>query len=207
MAKYGNFQTVVAAGGADVADQMVDDHLLQAKDNEEKLRSILDCVIFCGKQNIPLRGHCNETIHVQQSNNDVLLFSDEGGNPGNFVALLEFRAKAGDPAILRDFHLHASGTGGNRVHYCSATSQNELIDCCGQFIRDSVLDRVRAAPFFSLLADEGTDTSNLVQMPAVLRFVENYEVHEEFMGFVTCDTELLELLSRTRSLIVCGIGM
>lgn len=135
MARFGNFQTVAAAGAATVADQMGKASVLQAKENEEKLCSILECIIFCGKQNIALRGHRNETIEhmVLQADQaesvpgDVVLFNDESSNPGNFLAQLEFRAKAGDAAILRDFHLHASGTGGRRVHYCSATSQNELI--------------------------------------------------------------------------------
>ena len=45
--------------------------------------SILKTVIFCGQQNIPLRGHRDD--------------STSGAiNKGNFDALLQFRAEAGD---------------------------------------------------------------------------------------------------------------
>ena len=190
MVKFGEFQRVVAGGQADVADVITDVYLLQAKENEEKLKSILDCILFCGKQNVSLRGHRNEKVHVQQGSDaeSVTLFDKEAGNPDNFIALLEFRAQAGDKCVLRDFHLHAGGTGGKRVNYCSPTIQNELIECCAEHIRQQILQRARAAPFFSVMADEATDSGNLEQMPLVLRFVEDFKVHEEFMGFVECDT-------------------
>ena len=44
--------------------------------NRKLLRIIISCIVFCGKQNIALRGH-NESL------------SDEGNNPGNFLALLK----------------------------------------------------------------------------------------------------------------------
>ena len=49
--------------------------------NRKLLRSVISCIVFCGKQNIALRGH-NESL------------SDEGNNPGTFLALLKFRTEA-----------------------------------------------------------------------------------------------------------------
>ena len=197
MAKLGQFQAVYVSGKADVAAQLLDVHQTQAKENEQKLKSIIDCIIFCGKQNISLRGHRNEVLNLQNSEDDsangeetlITLVRKEDGNPGNFIALLEFRAQAGDKAVVRDFHVSsASGSGGRKITYCSPKSQNEIIECCGDYISEAVLSRVRKAPFFSVLADEATDCGNLEQMPVVVRFVEDYGVKEEFLGFVTCDT-------------------
>ena len=161
---------------------MEDAHSIQAKENEEKLKSILDCVIFRGKQNVALRGHRNETVEVSgtasETLDEVSIFSKEGGNPGNFLVLLEFRARSGDVSVIRDFHLHAGGAG-HRVHYCSAKSQNELIDCCAEYIRERILKTVRSAPFFSILADEATDSANMEQMPLVVRYVKDFEVKGE----------------------------
>ena len=92
------------------------------------------------------------------------------------MALLDFRSKSGDAAILRDFHMQANGTGGKKVIYCPATSQNRLIDGCAEYIRESILVRARKSAFFSILADEATDAANLEQMPLILRFAENYQV-------------------------------
>ena len=199
MAKLQKFKSVVIDGAPDVADRLVGASVRQQRENDEKLKSLLDCIVFRGKQNISLRGHRNKKVLVQPGataataetngqSREEQLFDKHAGNPGNFIALLEFRAKAGDAAVLRDFHLHSGGTGGHRVNYVSPRIQNELIDCCGEFIREEILADVRKAKFFSLLADEATDSANTEQMPLVLRFVHQFEVKEEFIGFVTCDT-------------------
>ena len=56
-----------------------------------------------------------------------VLLDKEAGCPGNFIALLEFRAQADAAAVLRDFH--RNGQEGKQVNYLSPTIQNELIDC------------------------------------------------------------------------------
>ncbi|XP_065189566.1 52 kDa repressor of the inhibitor of the protein kinase-like [Sycon ciliatum] len=197
VARQGQFKKVVSAGQPDVVDQLVDAHAIQSQENEQKLKGILDCVIFCGKQNLAFRGHRNETLCVSvpdartnstthDESGDISLTAADT-NPGNFISLLEFRANAGDASIIRDFHLHAGGAG-HSVTYCSGKSQNELIDCCAEYIREELLKTIRAAPFVSILADEATDTANMEQMPIVVRYVSGYEVKEEFLGFVNCDT-------------------
>lgn len=151
--KFQQFQAIVVDGKPDVADQLEGASETQQRQNDEKLKSLLDCIVFCGKQNIPLRGHRNEKVQYMDvaaassdasanpstSRGEPQLFDKHAGNPGNFIALLEFRAQSGDAAVLRDFHLHPGGTGGNRVSYLSPRIQNELIDCCGEFIRDKIL--------------------------------------------------------------------
>ena len=61
--------------------------------NREKLKSILSSVDLCGKQNIPLRGHSDDSSHID---NDSV-------NCGNFQALLDYRVSAGDIIIERAF--------------------------------------------------------------------------------------------------------
>ena len=51
-------------------------------------------------------------------------------NPGNFLALLRFRAEAGDDNVLSDFRVNRAGPG---VTYTSLYIQNDLIDCCGRY--------------------------------------------------------------------------
>ena len=47
----------------------------QSAENKLKLYSIVKTIIFCGRQNISLRGHRED---------------DQSKNPGNFKALLNF---------------------------------------------------------------------------------------------------------------------
>ena len=110
VAKLAQFQSTYIAGSVDDADQLAAAHCIQVEENEEKLKGILDTIVFCGHQNISLCGHRNERIIVshdgQGAERNVSLIQKEDGNPGNILALLEFRAKSGDASIIRDFHLH-----------------------------------------------------------------------------------------------------
>ena len=62
----------------------------QIDENRQKVMSILKTVIFCGQQNIPLRGH-----HDDSTSGAI--------NKGNFDALLQFRAEAGDTVLANHF--------------------------------------------------------------------------------------------------------
>ena len=178
IAKCSSFMDVEDTGMPDITQQMLDHQGKMAQENAEKLKAILDVIIFCGKQNISLRGHRNE---------DWRPGSDEkpDGNPGNFLALLHFRSEAGDASISRPFHV--IGGAGRPVLYTSPEIQNELIACCGDVMREELLREVRKAPFFAVLADEAVDSANIEQMPIVLRFVDtDLQVREEFIGFAAC---------------------
>ena len=59
-----------------------------AEENRAKLSSVLKTIIFCGKQNIPLRGHCDDSKYY-----------DSKQNTGNFQRLLEFHVDAGDHVL------------------------------------------------------------------------------------------------------------
>ena len=144
--------------------------------NREKLTSIIKTVVFCAKQNISLRGHRSESgWSVSGGENSV-------GNPGNFLALLRFRAESGDTALLNHF------SGSQRVNYQSPRIQNEILECIGHWMREKILREVREQPFFSICADEAADCSNKEQMPLVIRFVDkDCNIREEFMDFILCD--------------------
>ena len=51
------------------------------KSNRLALKSIVECIIFCGKQGISFRGYRDDYT------------ADSSTNKGNFLALLEFRAR------------------------------------------------------------------------------------------------------------------
>ena len=54
------------------------------------------------------------------------------------------------------------------------------------------MENVRAATYFSLIADEATDAANCEQLSIVLRFVdsENLSVREKFLGFTECKSDV-----------------
>ena len=174
---------------------------MQVSSNQAKLMSILKTVVFCGRQNIPLRGHRDDSKHL-----------NECVNIGNFQALLDFRVDAGDEILRRHFNIAP-----RNATYRSKTIQNELIESVGSWIRQEIVDEVKKAGFFSILADETTDCSNKEQLTLVLRFVDGQKkIREEFIEFVeapaTTGQALAELLlSRIELLgldanLLCGQG-
>lgn len=96
------------------------------KQNRLKLRSIVETIIFCGRQGIALRGHRDD--HTQ-------VISTPNSNHGNFLALLQFRVEAGDQVL--DNHMKTAQ--GNAL-YTSKTIQNELISICGDSILETLLN-------------------------------------------------------------------
>ena len=79
-----------------------------------------------------------------------------------------------------------------KASYISKTSQNELISCCGQFITELVVRKIKENHFFfSILADEASYCSNQEQLSLVIRYVDSdCAIREEFLGFLHCDLGL-----------------
>ncbi len=92
----------------------------RVKQNRLKLRSIVETVVFCGRQGIALRGHRDDHSQVK---------STPLSNHGNFLALLQFRIQAGDQVLQNHFKCAAKN-----ALYTSKTIQNEIISICGNVI-------------------------------------------------------------------------
>ena len=85
--------------------------------NRRKVHSIVETILFCGRQNIPLRGHRDSGLDVDRNATAC---------HGNFWALLEFRIAAGD-SILQD---HLANAPRNAM-YTSPDIQNQVLDILG----------------------------------------------------------------------------
>jgi len=64
--------------------------------------------------------------------------------------------------------------------------QNEIIGICGDVIKADIIERVKAAEAYSVIADETADISGTEQLSIGLRYFydETNEVQEMFVGFV-----------------------
>jgi hypothetical protein len=107
-------------------------------ENRHALTRIIDVIILCGRQNIPIRGHVEER--------------------SNFLAILHEVAK-GDQA-LSDWLALRSGT---RSTYLSPDIHNELINICGQQILTEIVDDCRRSTYFAIIANECTDLATKEQ--------------------------------------------
>ena len=149
----------------------------QVRLNREKLIPIVEGIILCGRQNLALRGHRDSAEN----------YADEKNNPGNLQAILAFLNKFGQNDIFSKHYQFAP----KNATYRSKTTQNELIGICGEFIVQSIVDEVKEAKYFSVLADEAADISNVEQMANVIRFIDRKsQIREEFLGYSPCDQGL-----------------
>ena len=136
----------------------------QIEKNRVILKAIAETILFCGRQNIALRGHREQ---------------GENGNPGNFISLLKFQAN-GD--IVLNEHIREAA---NNAKYTSPEVQNDIIECIGEVILDDIIKDIQDSTVFGLIADEATDASNKAQLPVIVRFVDKGGcIREEFLKFV-----------------------
>ena len=99
---------------------------------------------------------------------------------------LPFRGHRDDSQYFQNVGKYSSGGVGN------------LIECLGYRVKDGDTELEnhlktcsKRKKNFSILADEASDCSNQQQLSFVLRFVDkDYEIREEFLGFLYCELGL-----------------
>ena len=110
---------------------------------------------------LPFRSHRDDSKYHSK----VGEYSTEGN--GNFAEFLHFRIRGGDKVLeqhLKNCRKNAS--------YISKPSQNDLTSCCGKFIIELVVRKIKENQLFSILADEDSDYSNQEQISLVVKYVE-----------------------------------
>ena len=61
-----------------------------------------------------------------------------------------------------------------------------MITVVSDALQNAIVDKIKTAKYFSVLADEVTDISNLEQLSLVIRFVDkNKQIREDFLDFIT----------------------
>ena len=136
--------------------------------NRYYLRTLIELIVFCGRQEIALRG------------NDE---SDDSENKGNFLEIVEIISRH-DPQFAKRLHSLP-----DNAIYMSPAIQNELAHCISRNISDVIAKSVEESGMFSILVDDTKDVSKTEQMSIVLRYVDTYtkSVNERFIGFFQPD--------------------
>jgi len=160
-----------------VANLVITERMRQCKENRERLKPIIQSIIFLGQQNIALRGH-RENNNLTNTTSSFSTI-----NQGNFLELLKFRISAGDQKL--ENHLKTTHS---KATYLSHSIQEEIIQCCRNEIISFILNEVKNSRYFSIIFDETTDISNISQMSLSLRYIDsNHRVQEKFINFLDCN--------------------
>ena len=163
--------------------------------NQKVIESLFKVAILCGKQGLAMRGHRDDRIQWEDE--------DRGSNEGNFVQLVRFRAET-------DTDLADHLTKGPRY-----TIQNELVRVIGVKICSDIIEEIKSAKFYSIIADEVTDAANKEELSLVIRYVHGGQIRELFVDFLeveritgrvlgemTC-LQLICVASATMGLLTC----
>ena len=178
MARLSAFKETLKKPEETIDRKLDKEKAMLAARNRNVLTSLFQIVMLCGRQGIAFRGHVDDRVWGDkigyQENHDT--------NQGNFIELVKFRACTDQ--VLAD-HLKSAPL---NAHYTSKTIQNEMIDVVGEHIRNALLDDIKEATFYSVMADEVTDVSNNEQVSISARYVNSQlEAKEVFLDIV--DTE------------------
>ena len=136
-------------------------HAQERLANRDNLLKLFQNIQFLSRQGIALRGHDKRN--------------------SNFIQLLHLRS-IDDSKILEYL---ASKTDKHTSHQM----QNEMLQVMALRILREICDLICGAAFYSIMADEVTNSSNREQVVVCLRWVDqHFEPHEEFVGLHMVDT-------------------
>ncbi|CAN7943646.1 unnamed protein product, partial [Ixodes hexagonus] len=130
---------VQAVQGESVKERIDSAARVQRQTNRKRLMSIIEVLLFCGRQGIALRGHRDA---------GPLTLEDPLENDGDFRALVRLKIRSGDD-LLRD---HLETAPGNAT-YLSPQIQNEILVARSTLVQQTIVSRVNSAKCFSLFAD------------------------------------------------------
>lgn len=191
MTAMNDFKRMMQRGAVPIDQQLNNIVQQQIARNREILKSLFKTIIFCGKNNIPLRGRRDD-----DPTNAALT--------GNFQALLEFRVDSGDQTLQQ--HLD---TAPRNATYISKTIQNEMIETVGAHILNDLSQEIRNSKYFSVMADEAADISNKENVSVVIRFLDTTKtIREEFIGYYICEEGLTgEAIKDIITAAVANLGL
>ena len=146
--------------------------------HREMLLKVLSSIQFLARQGLALRGH-SEGVDALQ---------------GNLLQLLLLRAQ--DCPRLDEWL--------RKKEYVSPQIVNELINLMGQAMLRQLVEEIREAKFYSLIADEATDISRQEQMCVSIRWIDSsFIVHEDALGLVQLpNTKAATVFSQIKDILV-----
>uniref|UniRef100_A0A3B4VA62 TTF-type domain-containing protein n=1 Tax=Seriola dumerili TaxID=41447 RepID=A0A3B4VA62_SERDU len=144
--------------------------------NRQHLMVVIDLVLFCAKQEIPLRGH--------RENPDTL-------NKGNFLELLNLVSKY-DPEIKR--RLDELPNNGKLLHH---NIQNEILEIAASLLIKKIKSDLHDEPdtYYAILADECKDLSKRELVAVCIRYLHDGALRERALGFVETANMTAEAIS------------
>ena len=123
---------------------------------------------------LALRRHTETVIDPKEN-----YFLKRSRKFGNLDAILHLMCASGDEALID--HLTSSD---KNAKYCTHDVVDEMVDIAKTMIQEKIIERVRGAGFFAVMADGTTDVFKIDQFCLVLRYYLDGKIYEDFLEFV-----------------------
>ncbi|XP_025192782.1 zinc finger MYM-type protein 1-like isoform X2 [Melanaphis sacchari] len=161
LTKYAGLKSAIKHGN--VISKIDSNHKKVVKENREYIKCLLETLLYCAYQGIPIRGHRE---------------NEDSENMGNFLELMKLRAK--DNNILDRYFLQKEKS----FRYVTGTYTNEFISLMAAFVTKNIIKDIQLAGIYSILIDETQDLARHEQVSFIIRYVDgNLNPHEVFIGF------------------------
>ena len=124
-----------------IAVQLDRERLKNIQDNRQYVKTLLECLLYCAQQGIPLRGHRETNLE------------DLSVNVGNFRALMILQSRHDE--VIK----HHMTMGPRNASWLGHDMQNELLSLMAQWVLSKITEEVRKACHYTLIVDETKDVS------------------------------------------------
>ena len=151
-----------------IANQLEKGRVTVIQDNRQYVRHLLEVILCCAQQGLPLRGH-REVEH-----NDSINF-------GNFLSILKLTSRHNEFLCLK------MTSGPRNATLLGHDYQNRMVSVLAQSVLDDIINEVRVAQYYTILVDETKDISRKEQLTLILRYVLKGVVHERFISYSYCE--------------------
>ena len=156
------------------------------------MRRLIIIILTLANLSLPYRGH------GERVGNGYC----EGGN---FLGLIRMQIDLGD-SFLKELGEKPAGA----TKYLSPSIQNEIIKMLGDVTRRDVINKIKEAPWFSLIFDTTSDICRVDQISVIIRWVDmsTVSIKETFIGFIVAsDGGTAKALSKTVIAYLVSVGL
>jgi hypothetical protein len=133
--------------GENVFSQLSTAHAEVQQSTRDWIKFVSRALRCCASQEIALRAH-----------------RDDGENTGNFMGAVTLVLQHSPE--LRDIKTRIP----QNAHYLSHEPQNELLHCMASMVQSDIVNKVKQAKFWSIIADETKDASKTEQLSICVRY-------------------------------------
>lgn len=174
-------------------DEVIDDnlstHSKQIEGNKKYLKLIIENILFLGKQCLLFRRN-------DQSISSV--------NKGNFLELLEIRAKDKGEQVFRLMNSQLD-------FYNSTQIQSDIVEIIKTEMLQDIVNEINVSSAFSIICDETTDNASKGQLSVCVRYPQKTSkavlIKERFLGFIDIEDMTGSLLHKSIKIYLQQIGV